>query len=321
MNGNVVVILMATYNGAAFLEKQLKSIMSQSYSDWVLYVRDDLSTDETLNILKSFASDDQRINVVDLPGSHGSPALNFGALFNHIAPTRPHYLMFADQDDVWYPHKIERSLNFMQTLELGTGLQTPLSVYSSFDYIDEQDSIIKQELKMPESQNLPMLLVANYAYGCTMLINGALIQKINSLSDEIEYHDYWISLTAVTFGKSVHFNEKTLKYRQHRQNASTNVDNRSFSSRFRRYVENPTERLEVLVRQHLMLRFFLRTYENQLKSGDKELIMRYFSGLRHGGVQLIWFMISNGVKKIGFAQTLAHLYALARLRAKVVSAL
>ena len=47
----MVAVLMSTYNGAAFLKEQLDSILNQTYSDFVLYIRDDNSTDDTFEIL------------------------------------------------------------------------------------------------------------------------------------------------------------------------------------------------------------------------------------------------------------------------------
>lgn len=60
-----VAILMATYNGSKYLPHQIDSILKQHYTNWTLYVQDDLSTDNTPEILADYAKRDARIKVVD----------------------------------------------------------------------------------------------------------------------------------------------------------------------------------------------------------------------------------------------------------------
>lgn len=61
----VVAVLMSTYNGSKFLKQQIESIRNQTYSNWELYIRDDDSTDNTLEILKNYELIDKRIHLVN----------------------------------------------------------------------------------------------------------------------------------------------------------------------------------------------------------------------------------------------------------------
>ena len=63
MDNKCVVILMATYNGGSYLSQQLDSILAQTYKNWKLLVRDDCSTDNTLDILKKYKEQDKRITI------------------------------------------------------------------------------------------------------------------------------------------------------------------------------------------------------------------------------------------------------------------
>ena len=49
-----IAILLSTFNGALYLEQQLDSVLSQTYNDWVLYIRDDGSKDKTIEIINSY---------------------------------------------------------------------------------------------------------------------------------------------------------------------------------------------------------------------------------------------------------------------------
>lgn len=312
-----VIILMATYNGAAFLKQQLGSIVSQTYQNWQLYIRDDQSTDDTLAILNLYALADKRIQILQLEGPHGSPALNFGVLFNHVSTRQFDFLMFADQDDIWHANKIELSLQFIQSLAQSETPNTPLLVYTKFQFIDEKDAEIKQTLEMPPELTLPILLSGNYAYGCTMLLNKALVAKVN-LPTTVAYHDYWIALVACAFGKSVLLPQQLVGYRQHSHNSSTNLQSRSAAARFQRYLQVPTSRLPNLMKQHQMFNLFFSLYKHQLTAKKRDLIQGYLKALHQSSLGLIAYMLRNNFRKMGLLPTLAHYFILVRLREKII---
>ncbi|RDC54259.1 glycosyltransferase family 2 protein [Pedobacter chinensis] len=317
--GIKLIILMATYNGAKYLRQQLDSIKLQTYRDWELYIRDDQSTDETPVILQSYAAKDKRIKLLDIAGPHGSPGLNFSVLFNYVSTKKNDYIMFADQDDVWNLDKIAVSLSFIQALEQKEANDLPLLVYSNFQFVDEKTSVLHQELPMPSELIMPVLLTANYAYGCTMMLNQALVNKIKVIPETAEFHDYWISLVACVFGKAVLLPQKLLKYRQHNRNASTNVYSRSIASRFRRYIYRPADRLPFLTRQHKMIGVFFKTYQNDLTQAMSFLIKEYLKAFNQSNVALLSFMLRKKLRMVGLLQTFAHFYIVIYLRKKIIS--
>lgn len=314
-----VIIIMATFNGAAFMKEQLESIISQTYQHWELYVRDDESNDDTLSILKRYALVDQRIKIVKLEGPHGSPALNFGVLFNYVKAMQLDYLMFADQDDVWYSHKIEVSLQLMHSLEQKEGPNMPLLVYSKFQFINDTGEPIQQTLRMPSVLTMPVLLCGNYAYGCTMLLNAALVNGVKMPIDAI-YHDYWIALVACIYGKAILLPQKLLGYRQHQLNASTNLQSRSATARIKRYWHKPQSRLSLLQKQYQMFRLFAITYQHQPVAKGISLLRNYLQAFKLSNTSLLYFMLSKKCRKLGLLQTFAHYYLLIRLRKKISKA-
>ena len=107
-----VAILLATYNGAAYCDTQLTSIMWQRGVDVHVYARDDGSRDATPTILRDWAMRyPDRFTIVDNGGvSTGSANGNFFALLATIDLERHAYVAFADQDDVWTPDKLARAV-------------------------------------------------------------------------------------------------------------------------------------------------------------------------------------------------------------------
>ena len=107
-------ILMATYNGGKYVEEQLKSIISQSYENWNLVIRDDGSSDNTLKILNEYSKNDKRIHIIsDNKGNLGL-VKNFEELMKR---STEEYIMFSDQDDVWVDNKINILLQKMLEIE------------------------------------------------------------------------------------------------------------------------------------------------------------------------------------------------------------
>ena len=309
---------MATYNGAQYIREQLESIIGQTYTDWQLLIRDDKSSDGTVDLIKDFASRDSRIKLIENGDKYGSAVINFSNLFDYVVSENKSYIMFADQDDIWNEAKVSKSLSFITGLEEKYGKEMPLMAYSSFQYIDQQGKEINQELIMPSHQSLVGLLTENYAYGCTMILNPSLVQIIKHIPDTAENHDYWIALVASTFGKSIHNPEKLLKYRQHDNNVSGNVSNRKFSSRIFRYVREIDYLLPLMVRNYKMINLFYYKYNPVMESDAASLVGGYLKAYKSGSMQFFSYMLKNKIKKQGVYQSLAYYYTIYRLRKSVL---
>ena len=120
----MVTIVMAVYNGEKYLEEQLESIRLQTYKAWNLLIRDDGSTDHTENIIKRFAerlaaekAEGEALDVQTVQYVKSGEQDKKGAKYNFLAlleMAEASYVMCCDQDDVWKPDKIEKTLQRMQ---------------------------------------------------------------------------------------------------------------------------------------------------------------------------------------------------------------
>jgi rhamnosyltransferase len=317
-NKMMVTVLMATYNGAEFIREQLDSILAQTHSGWELLIRDDQSTDETVAIVEAYAAKDSRIKLLDLPGAHGSSVINFSVLFDYAYAEGAAYLMFTDQDDVWKPNKIGDSLQFMQQKEQVPGAAAPILTYSLLEYVDRNGVVIPQELPMPATLTMRMLLCENHAYGCTMMLNRALIGKVVHIPVSVENHDYWIALVACGLGKSFLNPEKLIQYRQHEKNVSGNVYRNRFSARLFRYVKQVDYLLPVFVKNLNMVQTFYAAYSKSLTAETERLTSGYLHAYQRDTFALFLFMLGNKLRKLGFMQTFAHYFITLRLRKRVI---
>ena len=104
----LVTVLLATHNGARFLDEQLDTILGQEGVDVRIVALDDASTDGTPELLAARAAADDRITVLPAQGRSGGAAPNFYRLIRSLDLSSAGLVAFADQDDVWLPTKLAR---------------------------------------------------------------------------------------------------------------------------------------------------------------------------------------------------------------------
>ncbi len=215
----MVTVLLAVYGGEKYLAEQIESILNQTEQDFKIIIRDDGSRDNSPAIIKEYAKKyPEKISVIEGEPT-GSAAANFAAMLDE---SDDDYIMFCDQDDVWIPFKIEKTLAAMRKAE-GDNHNIPVLVHGDLSVADESlnitaPSFFEFQRLYQNKVSFPHLLVQNYVTGCTVMINRALKQKCGSVPPECAMHDWWIALVAQLFGKIVCINEPLLLYRQHGDN-------------------------------------------------------------------------------------------------------
>ncbi len=311
INDETIAICMATYNGEHYLHQQIESVLKQTVPNWVLFIRDDDSSDRTAEILQHFAAADNRIVLIREPSLVGGSAQkNFASILKWVTENHSfRYFMFADQDDVWLDTKIEKSLRLMKDSESRYG--SPVLVHTDLSVVDQNLSVLEKSFFSyrsldPQVKDLPHLLVQNNVTGCTMLWNRALNDLLDLTDPGIAMHDWWIALTACTFGKIVCLEEPTLLYRQHGNNVvgATRVNSVGFILKRLRGYRSVQEKLRMSVAQ---AQSFLACYE-YLLSPEQSRILHQFSGLyTRGKAGRIATLCREGFLKQGLIQILGEL--------------
>jgi glycosyltransferase involved in cell wall biosynthesis len=193
-----ILVMMATYNGAPYVEEQVASILSQEGVEVTLRVCDDQSTDGTLAILEKLAAQDDRMTVTRNATNKGV-GMNFMQMVyeRHAAPFD--YYAFADQDDVWLPEKLVRAVSKLD------GIAEPALYYSDvhdFDGAREWSELASYGKVVAHPTTL---LVRSWASGCTMVYNHALQEVLcrHEVSEFPRIHDVWVHLVARCCGQVV----------------------------------------------------------------------------------------------------------------------
>lgn len=211
--GKRVQILLSTYNGERFLEKQLDSILAlEDFDECRVLVRDDGSSDGTREILRRYEAN-ERIDVVY--GENVGITDSYLWLLQNADPESDFYA-FSDQDDIWLPQKLVHS---KQALARHPGDQ-PLMCASLSRVIDENDEKL-YDLPVPKrGVSFYNAMVQNVLPGHTQVINRRMREIILSRGmDNVHVIDWWDYLVAACVGTVEFLPEYTVLHRQHGGNA------------------------------------------------------------------------------------------------------
>lgn len=220
-----IFLAMATFNGGSFLAEQLSSLRQQTVADWTLLVRDDGSSDDTLDVLRRAASRDTRIEIVtDHRGTLGAIG-NFGHLAVLALNRGADRLFFVDQDDMWFPDKLARTCAAIDGAELTHGVDTPVLAHTDLQLVDAKGATIArsfmqfQRVRHEDVDPLRTLLVQNFVTGCATAVNRSLLALSTPVPAVVPMHDWWFALCAAAAGIVVYVPSATLAYRRHDGNA------------------------------------------------------------------------------------------------------
>jgi rhamnosyltransferase len=212
-----VLVLLAAYNGAKYIGQQIISILDQTSVDLRLVVRDDGSSDSTVEEVCRFAEADAR--VVLMPGAigSGSPAQNFFSMIRDLDADDFDFVAFSDQDDIWNADKLGRAVEFLAGTDASVYSSAVLAVWPT-----GKSMILSQKTAVTESD----FLFEGAGQGCTFVLRREFYQKLRaflidhrSLTHDIRFHDWATYALARSWNLHWAFNEvPTMSYRQHAGN-------------------------------------------------------------------------------------------------------
>ncbi len=274
----MVNILMATYNGEKYLKAQLDSLLSQTFDAWQLFACDDGSSDHTYAILQDYASRDGRIHISCNAQNTGGAKYNF---FGLMQRHKSGYVMLCDQDDVWLPEKIERTLQKMHEMEAQFSSDTPILVHTDLKVTDGTLHILSHSYEHYTKANfdntaLCHLLTENIAVGCTVMYNQALAAFVGEMPSFFIMHDFWMAQTAAIFGKVGHVDAPTILYRQHANNSNGAKNFRNLFAVIRLALNIDFLKTN-LSNTYLQANSLLQAYEGRLPEAEKALLLAYCS--------------------------------------------
>jgi glycosyltransferase involved in cell wall biosynthesis len=304
----MITILMATYNGEAFLPQQLESLLGQTVQDFTLYVRDDGSSDSTLDILRDYSNRyPSRITVSGDGRNSGGTKHNFMRMMTSI---RDDYLMLCDQDDVWFPDKIEKTLTRMKETEAQYGVDTPVLVHTDLRVVDANLEVINPSFRAAMNANysrtrLKDQVIQNTLTGCTAMYNRALAELLIAEPPYMVMHDWWLILVASAFGTIAPLEDQTILYRQHGANQIGAKDVRTLRYKLARLRAYGAIR-EAIRNTYPQADGLLELYRDRLSPSQIRLLEQYRS-IPEKSKLARWLTVCKlGTWKNGLARNIAY---------------
>ena len=253
MTRNQICILMSTYNGEKFLREQLDSIIQQDEVDIRILIRDDGSSDSTIDIIREYQG---QYNFIELITGENKGAKQSFIELIEIAKTNPtyNYYAFADQDDVWMKDKLTSAIWMLESNKADF-------YYSAFSLVNQQLQPINTPPIHP-IYKFGAALVFNAVTGCTVVFRQSVLKLLTVSPTDIIMHDSWLFKVALGCGLKVICDKTShILYRQHDHNVFGSNDShlKTAKKRMIRFRQKNCDRYKEAME-------VLHIYRNQLTS-------------------------------------------------------
>ena len=230
-----LIVLLSSYNGEKYIGEQLDSLLNQDLKPDKIFIRDDGSTDETVNILEDYSS---RFSCIQYYcGKNVGVAKSFMELINNCEDAD--YYALCDQDDYWLKDKLSSAVELLEK----KNKNIPLLYCSKFTLTDENLNPIDSDVsKLYNFSDFDHSLIYHTAPGCTFVFNHELRKLIKMYDVNENYiliHDALIHKIATLFGEMILDENSHIYYRQHQSNQIGMTANafETFKGRIERFVK------------------------------------------------------------------------------------
>lgn len=203
-----ISVCIATYNGHRHIAEQIGSILKILPDDSEIIISDDLSTDNTINIINEFKDD--RIKIFQ--NTSKGVNRNFNNCLEH---SKGDIIFLCDQDDVWMSNKISLCILALKTSScvMHNAILTDESLNDSGHTLFE---------KIKNSNGVVSNIIRNRFTGCCMAFRRELLDKIIPIPDtKYFFHDQWIGMICMIYGSVAYIEEPCMLFRRHNYTTSS----------------------------------------------------------------------------------------------------
>jgi len=177
-----VSIITPSYNSEKYISETIQSVLDQTCQDWEMIIVDDVSTDDSPQIIEQYTQKDSRIKLIRSKQNSGPARARNKA----IKEAGGKYIAFLDSDDVWFPEKLEKQVMFMKENDL-------VITYSAYETMDEH-SIYINTRNIQEIITYKDMLKSNRIGNLTGIYDSDFFGKV--YMKEYGHEDYilWLEL-------------------------------------------------------------------------------------------------------------------------------
>lgn len=236
MSEPLVSVIVPNYNGGAFIEQALDSIVAQSYTNIEIIAVDDGSSDDSAEILEHYKSTEPRMKVVFQENSGVAVARNVG-----IGCATGDYIAFLDSDDYWHPEKLSLQIKFLEKSpsfavcfssflvwlpEDRAHYRSPENIYSAI--------AVHKNLDLDDAYSgwiYHILLQDVYVWTGTVVIRREIFDEVGCFNEDLkigEDHDLWLRIA--NKHKMAKLNFPTALYRTNPASVTGRVHSKNYAA-------------------------------------------------------------------------------------------
>lgn len=215
----VFSVIIPVYNGAETLPRTLACLVQQTFRDFEIILVNDGSTDSSESVIQNFIKAHPKLSTQYIPQKNKGLG---GARNTALKKATGSYFALIDQDDIWYPQKLEKVLSvFQQHHEIS---------FVTHRLRRRVNGLLKEVIysdSLGENLFRKLLFDTNFLCGCAMSFGREVMEKIGIFTEDrrlfhlSEDYDYWLRASAV--GLQFHLIEEVLgEYVLHAENFSKN---------------------------------------------------------------------------------------------------
>lgn len=305
-----VSVLLACYNGEKYLREQIESILNQSFKDFTLFISDDGSTDDTLEIINEYVMKDVRIKLLSKHEPNKSACRHFLYMLENI---QSDLYLFCDQDDVWLDNHV---LKFVEEYNSLSEIEKtkPVLIHSDLKIVDSKLSVISDSYfnydRLPKNPDAHFYFQMNNVTGCVSMINNSLKEYVFSdpnvlknNSDKILMHDSFFASIASEFGRKIFIDEPLILYRQHGNNVCGVGEGWNLKSFIKKCFS--IEQHKVSYEHHKVYAcFFAEYFKKQLPEKEYTCLISYSKLNENNKIKRILFLAKNGFLRLGLIRNI-----------------
>lgn len=222
----MISVALATYNGEKYIEEQLESIKNQTLEPDEVVIRDDCSTDKTVEIVEKFILENKLNNWnFEINASNKGYKKNF---YDILKIVNGDIVFLSDQDDVWDKNKVSKMVQAIQknanikTLNCGIELVNsnlePVNLVPRKDFYNSNLLYSDTPLKKLNFFDLSKIIKRNISPGCSMCVTKEIKDEFLETYNFVIAHDWYMNLLASLDNGCCFLNEDLIKYRIHQDN-------------------------------------------------------------------------------------------------------
>lgn len=292
-----IAICLSTYNGERYISEQLDSLISQTYSNWHCYIRDDGSKDNSIDVIKCYVAKDSRFSLLQDDLGNLGVIEGYFHIFNKVDED---YIAVCDQDDVWLADKLMRSLEVLRKIEGDKSI--PALVHTDSYFVDDKLNMIREKFigKRGCKKGLNGIIFANSVQGGSVVFNKALNEESKKIKSKLPC-DYQMAMIAELTGVRFFIPEQLLKYRQHQNSSIANSNNKNNKKLNNRYLSS-TIKISLSNYHHAKNDFTSLSWTNQAKLSMNEYLYLFGDGNK---IKKLCILLKN---KYSFYRRMDFLY-------------